>query len=279
MILITGAQGQLGQALCRQLGARALGTDLPQLDITNQPMAEKFIKQNPIKAIINCAAYTNVEKAQIDQQRAYAINAAGPAVLGLLCREHQLPLIHISTDYVYDGKKNTPYQENDATGPLSVYGASKLAGDLEVINSGASAIIVRTSWVYSLVGENFVKKMLQLAEKREKLAVVFDQIGTPTYAPDLGAACIRLLDFVSPNICQIFHYSNEGIASWYDFAQAIFTLKKIRCQLSPCLSQEFPTQAQRPTFSVLNKSKIKNLTNLTIPHWQESLKLCLDQQS
>ena len=285
-ILITGANGQLGcelQSLVEKdehnlLDSNFYFTDRDSLDITNKNALEKFIQTNEIDTVINCAAYTAVDKAEAEEALAYSVNRDAVRILADLSLEKRIQLIHISTDYVYDSNKNTPFNEEDETNPQSVYGKSKLAGEDEIrrINP-LNAVIIRTSWVYSSFGSNFVHTMLKLGNSRKELSVVCDQMGTPTYAKDLAKTILNIVNVESEaSTVTTYNYSNEGSCSWYDFAHAIFELTNIRCQVNPISTEEYPTPAKRPYYSVLDKTKIKKTFNIYIPYWRDSLKECLD---
>ena len=279
-ILVTGANGQLGNEL-RLIAENSkhnfLFTDLPELDITNEKMVNEFFQTNKPDACINCAAYTAVDKAETDKELAFKINAEAPRILANACSELNIPFVQVSTDFVFDGNKSQPYKEADITNPLGVYGESKLQGEAEAIKSNNKTFVVRTAWLYSTFGNNFVKTMIRLGNERPELNVVFDQIGTPTYAGDLAAALVTMLERSNGNDYGIYHYSNEGACSWYDFTCSIFEMKNINTPVYPIEAKQYPTPAQRPHFSVLNKSKIKNTFNITIPHWRVSLKKCIEQ--
>lgn len=279
-ILVTGANGQLGNEL--QLIAKKqihdfVFTDLPELDITNEEMVKQFFSQSNPDAVINAAAYTAVDKAETDRELAFKINALASGILAAACDSVDIPFVQVSTDFVFDGTSSTPYIETDATNPLGVYGESKLAGEQEAMKYNPKTFIVRTAWLYSTFGNNFVKTMLRLANEKSQLNIVFDQIGTPTYAGDLAEALISILEKSNGNDFGIYHYSNEGACSWYDFTCAIFEMKNIAIPVFPIEASQYQTPAQRPHFSVLNKKKIKNTFNISIPHWRVSLKKCLDQ--
>ena len=271
-ILITGAKGQLGLELTKLL-PQAILTDTDTLDITNYEDVESFIHKYQITTIINCAAYTAVDKAEDDKETAYAVNVVGPENLAKTgCK-----LIHISTDYVFDGHMYRPYTPDDKPNPLSVYGITKEQGEQAVLKYAQNAVIIRTAWLYSANGQNFVKTMRRLGCERTKLNVVCDQIGTPTFAGDLAQVIVDILPQMTVENKGIYHYTNEGVCSWYDFATAIMVLSHLNCQVAPILSSEYPTKAIRPFYSVLDKTKIKNTFHLTIPHWKESLVQCLKQ--
>ena len=235
-----------------------------------------------VRWVINCAAYTAVDKAESEPDRARKVNVTGAKNLAEACAARGIPLIHLSTDYVYHSRQNTPFRESDPVSPKGVYARTKLAGDRAALRTNPLTMVIRTSWVYSAVGQNFLKTMLRLGAERPALNVVADQIGSPTYAPDLAVAILSIIQKVEQgevakdSISGIWHYSNEGVASWYDFAQAIFDLQNLPCQLRPIETRDYPTPAQRPPFSVLNKAKIKASFGLQIPHWRESLERCLD---
>jgi dTDP-4-dehydrorhamnose reductase len=257
-------------------------TDRENLDITNPHAVTEFIESNNINTIINCAAYTAVDKAESDAETADKINHLAVKYLAQIAKEKNIKLIHISTDYVFDGKNHMPYKEDDVTNPNGVYGKTKLDGEraMQAINP-ANSLIIRTSWVYSSYGANFVKTMLRLGKEKESLGVIYDQVGTPTYARDLAKAILEILPqlgsvaLASLKEVQIYNYSNEGVLSWYDFAKEIMRMSKSTCQVNPIETKEYPTPAQRPHYSLLNKSKIKKEFNLSIPYWKDSLDECL----
>ncbi|MEA1920618.1 MAG: dTDP-4-dehydrorhamnose reductase [Campylobacterota bacterium] len=310
-ILITGSKGQLGSEI------QALHVNYPQynftftdrdeLDITNIGAISLTCKKKNITHIINCAAYTAVDNAEEDTKTANAINHLATQYLAEVAKEHNITLLHVSTDYVFDGTNHKPYIETDTTNPQGVYGKTKLDGEKALLHvNPKNSIIIRTSWVYSSFGENFVKTMLRLGKERNKLGVIFDQIGTPTYARDLAQAILAIIDchaslavteggggiavteggggvaVTKDCHCEersdvaIYHYSNEGVCSWYDFAKAIFELSNVTCKVNPIETKEYPTPASRPHYSLLNKAKIKKEYNITIPYWKESLRQCLN---
>lgn len=271
MILVTGAKGQLGSELHKILGDKARYVDVADLDITDKKAVETFFAENKFSFIINCAAYTAVDKAENDLQLAELVNINGPENLA----KTGVPLVHISTDYVFDGKNYLPYKEDDKTNPTSVYGKTKLFGEQKVLENASTAIIIRTAWLYSSFGNNFVKTMRRLGKEKESLNVVFDQIGTPTYAKDLAQTIVDILPQVKTGTKEIYHYSNEGVCSWYDFALAIMAMSDSDCYVLPIESKDYPTAAARPHFSVLNKAKIKKDFELEIPHWADSLSDCI----
>lgn len=281
-ILVTGANGQLGSEIkegaANYLDFKFVLKDLPDLDICNYQQVQECISSYKIDAIINCAAYTAVDKAEEDAIMAKKVNAIGVLNLVNALQEVNGKLIHISTDYVFDGNSFLPYQEEDEVSPIGVYGETKREGELAVLNSTIDAIVIRTSWLYSSYGNNFVKTMLRLGKDREELGVIFDQVGTPTYAKDLANTCLNILanKKISEN-GNLYHFSNEGVASWYDFALAIMTLGDVNCKVKPIETKDYPTLAKRPHFSVLNKTKIKNDFKIEIPYWRDALKVCISK--
>ncbi len=275
MFLVTGANGQLGNELRLLLGERAIYTDRGELDITNAGQVREFAAGNGIDLIINCAAYTAVDKAEGDEEKAYAINALGAANLA----QAGVPLIHVSTDYVFDGGACRPYTEEDKPAPETVYGRTKLAGEKLVMENADTALIIRTAWLYSSFGGNFVKTMLRLGKEKDVLNVVFDQTGTPTYARDLAEAIVKIIPQIKPGMKEIYHFSNEGVCSWYDFAVEIMQTAELPCKVRPIESKDYPTPATRPFYSVLNKGKIKEAFGLEINHWKKSLNDCLKKIS
>jgi len=284
-VLITGSNGQLGSEI-RELVANYkeldfVFKDLPDFNICNFNLLQVFITENNINAVINCAAYTAVDKAEEDAETAERVNSIGVSNLVNALAKVNGKLIHISTDYVFDGDHFLPYKESDPVSPIGVYGETKRAGELAVINSAIDAIVIRTSWLYSSYGNNFVKTMLRLGSEKENLGVIFDQVGTPTYARDLAKTCLEILcENTSENISKngsLYHYSNEGVASWYDFAIAIMNLGVVDCKVRPIETKDYPTLAKRPQYSVLNKSKIKTDFKIEIPYWRDSLKDCIEK--
>jgi len=284
-ILVTGSKGQLGQEL--QFLVKNKACDLPQasfyftdkdsLDICTSEKLHHYIDKHSIDTIINCAAYTNVDKAEEDKDLAFAINSTAVRNMAILAAEKKIRLVHISTDYVFDGKSYRPIDEDAPTNPDGVYAKSKLEGENAIrAIKPKGAIIIRTSWVYSSFGSNFVHTMRKLGRQRENLNVVSDQIGTPTYARDLAQSILSILENTRiSDVVMTYHYSNEGVCSWYDFAHAIFELEDIDCKLKPINSEQYPTPVKRPYYSVLSKEKIKYDYSLIIPHWRDSLKICL----
>lgn len=274
-ILITGAKGQLGSELKELFfgveGDTLFFTDVAELDITNRESVYHFLNDKNIEVIINCAAYTAVDKAEEESEICDRVNRKAPGILADEANACGALLIHISTDYVFDGIGPTPYKESMSTNPVGVYGKTKVEGELEVMRSGANYIIIRTSWLYSVYGNNFAKTILRLSGERDSLNVVFDQIGTPTYAKDLAKVILLFKQRYTPQMKGIYHFSNEGVCSWYDFALEIVKLTGRRCKVMPVTSDKFPTKAVRPPYSVLDKGKIKELLNIDIPHWRDSL--------
>lgn len=279
-ILITGANGQLGREM-RRLGELSsnnyIFTDVEELDITDSAAVAAFLSENKTDVIVNCAAYTNVDKAEGDEASAMLINATAVKNLAEAAKSIDATLFHISTDYVFGHEGNTPRTEEMPLNPLGVYGRTKLAGEEAIASVGCKALIIRTAWLYSEFGNNFVKTMLRLTAERETLNVVFDQVGTPTYAGDLALTIFSIIegDIYAGNE-GIYHFSDEGVCSWYDFAVEIARLSGHgKCRILPCHSNEFPSPVMRPPYSVLDKTKIKNRFGIDIPHWRESLLYCL----
>lgn len=278
-IVITGANGQLGRELSR-LGAVSpneyIPTDIAELDITDKAAVESFFAENRVDVIVNCAAYTNVDRAEEDEPTALKINAEAVGHLAEAAKKMDATLIHISTDYVFGTEGNTPRTEDMPTSPLGAYGRTKLAGEKAVAESGCKAIILRTAWLYSEFGGNFLKTMLRLTGENEALKVVFDQVGTPTYAGDLALAIFSIIDGdVYEGREGLYHFSNEGACSWFDFATEIAAAAGHQCRIVPCHSSEFPSKVTRPPYSVLDKSKFKSTFGIEIPHWRESMLYCL----
>ena len=284
-ILITGSNGQLGSEIkdlvTNYKNFNFFFKDLPELNICKSEELNTFIVDQNINVVINCAAYTAVDKAEKDEHTAQKVNSEGVLNLVNALKKVNGKLIHISTDYVFDGNHSQPYKESDPVSPVGVYGETKRAGELAVLNSNIDALVIRTSWLYSVYGNNFLKTMLKLGHDKDELGVIFDQVGTPTNASDLAKTCMDiLLDKNSENRSmngKIYHYSNEGVASWYDFAKAIMKLGSIDCKVRPIETKDYPTPAKRPHYSVLNKGKIKEDFKIEIPHWRESLKECLNK--
>jgi dTDP-4-dehydrorhamnose reductase len=282
-ILVTGSNGQLGSEI-KDIAAdykdlNLFFTSSSELDICNSSHLAVFIKENNIHTVINCAAYTAVDKAEEDAEIAEKVNAKGVMNLVNAVAKVNGKLIHISTDYVFDGNGFLPYLESDKVNPIGVYGNTKRSGELAVFNSDIDGIVIRTSWLYSAYGNNFVKTMLRLGNERDELGVIFDQVGTPTNASDLAKTCLDILSYdKETNINSkgnMYHFSNEGVASWYDFAVAIMELGKVACHVKPIQTKDYPTTAKRPHFSVLNKAKIKTDFEIEIPYWRNSLAACI----
>lgn len=280
-ILVTGSNGQLGNEFRLVVEEKDkvnnyFFTDIEELDITNKNEVTQFLHANNINVVVNCAAYTNVDKAEDEKDIADLINHIGVKNLAESCKERDGLLIHISTDYVFDGTKNTPYTETDETNPLGVYGETKLRGENAIKSSGCEYVILRTSWLYSSFGNNFLKTMQRLTAEKESLKVVFDQVGTPTYAGDLSNVIHTIIQKDEADIKnQIYHFSNEGVCSWYDFAVAINEAFGHNCNIKPCHSNEFPSKVTRPSFSVLDKTKLKNALGIEIQYWHDSLYRCI----
>ncbi|MFV0565524.1 MAG: dTDP-4-dehydrorhamnose reductase [Flavobacteriaceae bacterium] len=274
-ILIAGGNGQLARCIedveKEHGNLNVIYTDYHDLDITDFNKVRAYFKTKKIDYCINCAAYTAVDKAEEEQELAFKINAEGPKNLATVCKQYGVILIHISTDFVFDGKKTSPYTEEDSPNPISVYGASKLQGEAEIQNRLKKYFIIRTSWLYSEYGNNFMKTMLRLAKTRDEIGVVSDQIGTPTYAGDLAEIIIEIINSRS-QYYGLYHYSNEGAVSWYDFAKAIFNRNNIKIKVNPINTEDFPTQATRPKYSVLDKNKIKKYLKVKILNWEDRLK-------
>ncbi|MEG0807224.1 MAG: dTDP-4-dehydrorhamnose reductase [Alistipes sp.] len=280
-ILVTGANGQLGNEMRRRGATSAnhyLFTDVAELDITDRAAIGRCVADNHIDVIVNCAAYTNVERAEEDEATANLLNNKAAANLAAAALEVDATLIHISTDYVFSGNGNLPCGEDAPTAPLGVYGKTKLAGEQAIQASGVKYLIFRTAWLYSQYGNNFLKTMLRLTAERDTLNVVFDQVGTPTYAGDLAATIFEIIEserYVGNE--GIYHYTNEGVCSWYDFATEIAAAGHNTCRVLPCHSSEFPSKVQRPAFSVLDKTKVKQTFGIEIPHWRRSMVDCLEK--
>ena len=284
-ILVTGSNGQLGSEIkdiaVNYKDFSFFFMDLPALDICNNNQLDVFFIENKIHTVINCAAYTAVDKAEVDAEIAKKVNSEGVLNLVNAIGKVNGKLIHISTDYVFDGNSFLPYQELDDVNPIGVYGNTKRSGELAVLNAKIDGIVIRTSWLYSAYGNNFVKTMLRLGIEREELGVIFDQVGTPTNASDLAKTCLEILSNKTTEKIsakgKIYHFSNEGVASWYDFAIAIMDLGKVDCHVKPIETKDYPTPAKRPHFSVLNKTKIKTDFEIEIPYWRDSLAVCVSK--
>ncbi len=284
-VVITGAYGQLGSEIKILMEHyptwEFLFTDVDSLDITDENAVSAFFLGQTPDFIVNCAAYTAVDKAETEIQSATKINATAPGILAKAAKQVSAKIIHISTDYVFDGMAFLPLTEIDKVKPTGVYGKTKLEGEKNCIRENPESVIIRTSWLYSGFGTNFVKTMLRLGKERDSLNVVFDQVGTPTYAADLAKVILSIIEISEKEPTKflpgIYHYSNEGVASWFDFSKAIFEIAGLNCNVLPVTSGEFPTAAKRPNYSVLNKSKIKNTFGMKIPYWKESLKICINK--
>lgn len=282
-ILVTGANGQLGNEL-RELSAKYsdyeyVFTDVAELDITSLSALNDFFQKNgKFDFLINCAAYTAVDAAESNQELAFKLNTTAVDMLVEMAGKYGFFLIQISTDYVFDGEKNRPYDEEDVPIPSSIYGKTKNDAERLILYSDIRAIVIRTAWLYSTYGKNFVKSMIKYGTERDELNVVFDQVGTPTYAADLADAILQILpqlQAMPKPYTDLFHYTNEGVCSWYDFTQHILRHENINCRVNPIRSEQYPTPAKRPAFSVLDKSKIKTKFGITIPYWTDSLDVML----
>ena len=283
-ILITGANGQLGhemQRVAKESNDNYIFTDVAEgyenLDITDLEAIRKMVKANNIEIIVNCAAYTNVDRAESDFDTANLINNTAAGNLATAMKEVEGTLIHVSTDYVFQGDRNIPCREDWPTNPLGVYGKTKLAGEKAIEATGCQHIILRTAWLYSQWGKNFVKTMQSLTASKDSLKVVFDQVGTPTFAGDLADAIAHIINTRQLDKTGIYHFSNEGVCSWFDFAKIICELSGNTCDIQPCYSEEFPSPVKRPHFSVLDKSKLKSTFGIRVTYWTDSLKKCIKQ--
>ena len=283
-ILVTGANGQLGHEM--QLAAKEsrntyVFTDVAEgyekLDITNVDEVRRMVRERNIQVIVNCAAYTNVDKAEDDVAIADLLNNRAVENLAVAAKEADAVLVHVSTDYVFQGDRNVPCREDWPTHPLGVYGQTKLAGEQSLLRVGCRYLIFRTAWLCSAFGKNFVKTMQTLTATKDSLKVVFDQVGTPTYAGDLAALIYHIIENDQLDKQGIYHYSNEGVCSWYDFAKEICALSGNVCDIQPCHSDEFPSKVQRPHFSVLDKTKVKETFGITVPYWKDSLMKCIEE--
>ena len=277
-ILLTGANGQL----CNEMQVLAKEnpqhlyyfTDVQELDICDKEAVWSYISEKQIDVIVNCAAYTAVDKAEDNRELAHKLNSVAPGILARAAQANNAAMIQVSTDYVFDGTAHTPYAEECKPCPDSIYGSTKLEGEQEVMDHCEKAVVIRTAWLYSIYGNNFVKTMIRLGKERDGLGVVFDQIGTPTYANDLARAIYTIIN--KGIVRGIYHFSNEGVCSWYDFTVAIHRLAGITsCKVKPLHTAEYPAKANRPAYSVLDKTKIKTTFGIEIPHWEESLERCI----
>lgn len=281
-VLITGKNGQLGKKIkdisCVYPDLKFIFTDRKELDVANSQSVNNYFQENKIDLLINCAAYTAVDDAENNYENAYNVNCLAVKHLATASKEHNFKIIQISTDYVFDGQANTPYKEDDRLNPINLYGKSKLEGEIALQNIQPESIIVRTSWLYSEYGKNFLKTILKFAKEKDSLIVVFDQIGTPTYAGELGKALLKIAaSYFNEDVFHkgVYHFSNQGVCSWYDFAYEILKITGIKTPISPVRSDKFPAKAKRPSYSVLDKSKICALYNIEIPHWTQGLGECL----
>jgi len=278
IILITGSHGQLGNEM--QQAAKSfpafnyLYTDIEDLDICDRAALNAFVKANKVNIIVNCAAYTAVDKAEDDVELCYKINSDAVRNIGEVASENNLKVVQISTDYVFDGTNHIPYTEDQPVCPDTVYGKSKLAGEQALMASCKDVVIIRTAWLYSSFGNNFVKTMIKLGTERDSLNVIFDQIGSPTYAADLAHAILKVLSHET-FVPGIYHFSDEGVCSWYDFTKTIHRIAGIACDVHPIETKDYPARTPRPHYSVLNKAKIKSTYGIVIPHWEESLERCI----
>lgn len=278
-ILVTGSKGQLGNEM--QVVSKSypsfcyLFTDVDELDICNKVALDDFIKQNKVDFIVNCAAYTAVDKAEDDVELCYRINSDAVRNLGETAHANGAKVIHVSTDYVFDGTNYKPYNEEQNVCPATVYGKSKLAGEQALLSACPDSVVLRTAWLYSSFGNNFVKTMIKLGAERDALNVVFDQVGSPTYAADLAETIMQIIshELFVPGI---YHFSDEGVCSWYDFTKTIHRMAGVSCEVSPIESWQYPAKTPRPHFSVLNKAKIKQTYGIKVPHWEDSLKRCIE---
>ena len=279
-ILITGANGQLGNEMRRvsaQSNDHYIFTDVAELDITNAETVRQMVLDNDINVIVHCAAYTAVDKAEEDEAMAELLNATAVANLAAAAKENNATLIHVSTDYVFDGNGCRPYTEEQTTSPASAYGRTKLHGEEAAVQSGCNYLIFRTAWLYSKHGRNFVKTMRTLTADKPSLKVVFDQVGSPTHAGDLADLIYKIIEERMLDNKGIYHYSNEGVCSWYDFAREICEMSGNECDVQPCHSDEFPSKVARPAYSVLDKTKVKTTFGVSVPHWKESLAKCIEE--
>ncbi len=280
-ILVTGAAGQLGTELRNVLEQKMPGltlyTDIRELDLTDADAVHRFIIDNEISHVVNCAAYTAVDKAEQEPALCAKINTDAIKNIATVASDYGVKVIHISTDYVFDGTNHTPYRESDKVNPISTYGSTKRKGEMVLLSMSPDAVILRTAWLYSPYGKNFVKTMLKLGSERSELGVVSDQIGTPTYAKDLANAIYTILT-ARQWVPGIYHFSDEGVCSWYDFTKSIMRIAGItNCQVNPIPTADYPTAATRPPYSVLDKTRIKKTYGITIPHWEESLVECISR--
>lgn len=285
-ILVTGSNGQLGSELkrlskdARYSVCRFLFADTDVLDICNHADVQNYMKLNKVNLVINCAAYTAVDKAESEKELAFAVNRDGVEILAGVCAECGAGMLHVSTDYVFDGTASEPYKESDAVNPIGVYGLSKRAGEEAMMRKGVRGMIIRTAWLYSSFGNNFVKTMLRLGAERKEVMVVADQQGSPTWAADLAQTLLEIAmqtDFAQMDGVEVYHYTNEGTCTWYEFASAIMQMAGKDCKVQPISTDEYPASCRRPAYSVLDKTKIKQQFHIRIPEWDESLQKMLDE--
>lgn len=283
-VLVTGANGQLGRSIRARVeafpGFDFLFTDVDSLDICDSEAVRSFVAEHDVKYIMNCAAFTAVDRAEENVELCERINSDAARILGEVAAEAGAKVIHISTDYVFDGTSCRPYREDDATSPVSVYGRTKLAGEIGLMNACPDSVIIRTAWLYSEYGNNFMKTVLRLAADRDELRFIFDQVGSPTYAGDLALAMLTILNGAENGnfVPGIYHFSNEGVCSWYDFTVKILSIAGLKKRVVPIETKDYPTPARRPHYSVLNKAKIKSVYGLDIPHWESSLAFCMNNK-
>ena len=279
-VLVTGANGQLGSSIHARIsqypGYNFLFTDIDTLDICDKEAVRKYVLENDVQYVMNCAAYTAVDKAEEHEDLCMRINRDAVRNLGEAAHAVGAKVIHVSTDYVFDGTSCRPYLESDATCPVSVYGRTKLAGEQALMEVCPDSVIIRTAWLYSEYGNNFMKTVLRLGKERDELRFIFDQVGTPTYAGDLAAIIYKVIEKDMLDKQGIYHFSNEGVCSWYDFAQEVCELSGNACNIEPCHSDEFPSKVKRPNFSVLDKTKVKETFGAKVPYWKVSLKHCIN---
>lgn len=281
-VLVIGAGGQLGRELAdiqqAYPGVQLHLSGHAELDITSADSITNGLSVDDLAYVINCSAYTAVDKAESEAESAFAVNETGPRLLAEACKSKSIKLVHVSTDFVFDGQLSRPYNETDSTNPLGVYGTSKHAGEIAVQDADETAVILRTAWLYSSFGGNFVKTMRRLGSERDNLNVIYDQIGSPTYARDLAKDILTAIDNGKMDTANgIYHYTNEGIASWYDFAVAIMRLSGISCNVQPIRTEEYPTPAKRPAYGILDKKKFKTHFETQLPHWYDSLAACINK--
>jgi dTDP-4-dehydrorhamnose reductase len=278
-ILVIGAKGQLGnefQNLAKKYSFQFFFYDVAEMDITNKELVEKGIAALKPDYLINCAAYTAVDKAEVDKELAFAINANAVKYLAQACTDNDVKFIHISTDYVFSGEGKEPYREDDSLSPINVYGASKLKGEQEAVAGNKDVVIIRTAWVYSIYGNNFVKTMLRLMKSKPEISVVADQVGSPTYAHDLAEAIMQII--ISGKWAPgVYHFTNNGVISWFDFASEIKNQSMLSCKVNPITTEQYPTPAKRPKYSVLDKTKIQQTFGIKLKDWRESLRECLSK--